>query len=201
MGSSDTDVKTPPPSRRRVPKRMTLREFEAFDTNPDEKWELIDGVPFMTPSARLPHNELLDALKFFLLQHLKPIGAWTVARDTSVRIPKFTSELRPDLAAYLRTDLVSPKVFPIKARPKLVVECVSPGSEDFDFKAKKQIYQKSGVPEYWIVDPKTGAITLLVLAKSGYEQLSYDPKGRILSPLIGRSLRIVVEEWDFRIEA
>jgi Uma2 family endonuclease len=65
--------------------------------------------------------------------------------------------------------------------------------------SKRTLYCKVGIPEYWIVDPKTGAITLYTLVKGAYEQLSVDPKGFIKSPLLKRKLRIVVKPWTFEI--
>lgn len=65
--------------------------------------------------------------------------------------------------------------------------------------AKLRLYEKAGVPEYWVVDPKTGAISLFVLKKRAYEQLVVDPKGFIASPLLKKKLRIVVHPWSFEI--
>lgn len=199
MGSSDTDVKTPPPSRRRVPKRMTLREFEAFDTNPDEKWELIEGVPFMTPTASGAHQNLAGTLWAFISRILTVDRGWYVITDTSARFGDIRTEVRPDVAAYRQDDVKDPRTVPLRAVPHLVVECLSPSNAHYDLNEKKRVYRKAGVQEYWVVDPKTGAITLFVLRKGDYEQLGVDPEGFIESPLLKRKLRIVVKPWSFEI--
>jgi Uma2 family endonuclease len=52
----------------------------------------------------------------------------------------------------------------------LVMEVVSDGDEDRrrDLKEKREEYARAAVPEYWIVDPKLGKITVLTLVGSAY---------------------------------
>jgi len=179
---------------------MTLRQFEAFERDhQDERWELIEGTPAMTPSPTNSHQDLSFEICAYLRSVLTSKAGWFVVPDVSLRLSTLMSEVRPDVAAYLQKDLKDRSTFPIRAVPKLVVECVSPGNMQADMVDKRRLYHKAGIPEYWIVDPKTGAITLLVHRKAEYEQLSVDPKGFIESPLRKQKLRIVVEPWAFRI--
>jgi len=41
----------------------------------------------------------------------------------------------------------------IEGAPDLVMEVLSPGSSAKDLREKKWLYQRSGVREYWVVDP------------------------------------------------
>ena len=52
----------------------------------------------------------------------------------------------------------------------LVMEVVSGGTEDRgrDLRRKRLEYAAAGIPEYWIVDPKRGQITVLRLANGKY---------------------------------
>jgi Uma2 family endonuclease len=52
----------------------------------------------------------------------------------------------------------------------LVVEVVSGSAEDRerDLTTKRQEYAEAGIPEYWIVDPKTAVVHVLVLANNEY---------------------------------
>lgn len=45
----------------------------------------------------------------------------------------------------------------------LVIEVVSPDDPTRDIEAKRVEYAEVGIPEYWIVDPRDGSITVLVL--------------------------------------
>lgn len=43
----------------------------------------------------------------------------------------------------------------IDGAPDLIIEVLSKGTEKLDRITKKAVYEKCGVLEYWIVDPKT----------------------------------------------
>lgn len=178
---------------------MTLREFATFDADQTEKWELLEGTPCMTPSPASPHQHLAGLLFSRLISELSPQAGWYLLLDTSVRFASHDSEVRPDLAAYRQDAIKNKDDLPLSAVPALVIECLSPSTAARDMDTKRVLYHKVGVPEYWVVDPKTGAISLFVHKKAGYEQLSVDPKGFIKSPLLKKSLRIVVKRWTFEI--
>jgi Uma2 family endonuclease len=53
----------------------------------------------------------------------------------------------------------------------LVVEVVSEGveSRERDLETKRHEYAQAGIPEYWIVDPKTSTVQVLYLSDDTYE--------------------------------
>lgn len=55
--------------------------------------------------------------------------------------------------------------------PRLVVEVVSPGKIQYerDYVAKRFQYQQIGVEEYWLVDPESAIVTILVLNEGVYQ--------------------------------
>jgi Uma2 family endonuclease len=71
------------------------------------------------------------------------------------------------------------------APPLLVVEVVSPGElqRDRDYVAKRIQYQDCGIPEYWIVDPQTLKILVLVLEGNTYIEFgSFSGDDLVVSP-------------------
>lgn len=56
----------------------------------------------------------------------------------------------------------------VSAAPLLVVEILSPGTVMHDTVTKRELYEKSRVREYWIVDLEKRAIAQLVLRKKHY---------------------------------
>ena len=50
----------------------------------------------------------------------------------------------------------------------LVAEVVSPDDPDRDYQEKRVDYAQAGIPEYWIVDPRDPAITILALVGDRY---------------------------------
>ena len=75
----------------------------------------------------------------------------------------------------------------------LVLEVVSPDDPARDYVVKRGDYAEAGVPEYWIVDPRTETVTVLVLRGDAYiEQGAYGPGGTADSPLL-TGLRVEVD--------
>ena len=50
----------------------------------------------------------------------------------------------------------------------LVAEVVSPADPERDYVRKRADYAEAGIPEYWIVDPRQQAVTILTLGEDGY---------------------------------
>ena len=50
----------------------------------------------------------------------------------------------------------------------LVMEVVSPENRRHDLETKREEYARAGIPEYWIVDPQEGRITVLSLEGEEY---------------------------------
>ena len=46
----------------------------------------------------------------------------------------------------------------VKGAPDLVVEIGSPGTRRRDETIKRRLYERSGVPEYWVIDPELDVI-------------------------------------------
>jgi Uma2 family endonuclease len=58
--------------------------------------------------------------------------------------------------------------------PDLVVEITSPGTAAYDRDAdigKRGAYARAGVPEYWLADPLTRTVEVLVLEDEAYATL------------------------------
>jgi Uma2 family endonuclease len=49
----------------------------------------------------------------------------------------------------------------VQGAPALVIEILSPGTRRTDEQAKRQLFERGGVREYWMVDPEFEAVTVL----------------------------------------
>ncbi len=69
--------------------------------------------------------------------------------------------------------------------PDLVVEILSPGTEDRDRGYKRVLYARYGVREYWIVDPAKRCIEIYVPDRTGFVlRASYSGDQPLTSPLL-----------------
>jgi len=73
----------------------------------------------------------------------------------------------------------------IRGAPDLAIEILSPTTSQRDRRAKKALYARSGVTEYWIVDPDTQSVEVYKLTARGYRWVkTYSNKETLLSPLL-----------------
>lgn len=56
----------------------------------------------------------------------------------------------------------------IEGAPDLVAEVLSPSTGYYDLRGKKTLYERSGVKEYWIVDPVEGSVEVYENGADGF---------------------------------
>jgi Uma2 family endonuclease len=70
--------------------------------------------------------------------------------------------------------------------PRLVVEVVSPGQSDRDYRFKRTEYAARQIPEYWIVDSISATIIVLHWVNGLYEEQVFTGTAAIASPELGK---------------
>jgi Uma2 family endonuclease len=78
----------------------------------------------------------------------------------------------------------------------LAVEVVSPDSVDRDWHTKYQEYERAGVREYWIADPRHQRFAAYSLRGKAYRPLPIDDDGRVRSKVLKGFF--VRAEWFWR---
>ena len=136
--------------------------------------EIIDGELIVTPSP-IPFHEGLGSE--LMLEFGPVVKAGNLGRiyggNVDVVLP--TGEVViPDLCfiGKDRLDIIGPTA--IEGPPDLVVAILSPATRGRDLGAKKALYARFGVREYWVVDPVARSITVFVLRDGRYEALSQE---------------------------
>jgi Uma2 family endonuclease len=135
-------------------RRMTLDEFDLAEGQPGYLYELHKGVVSVmdVPSPR-PLIQIHSTRRQFAAYDLqKPGTIHTIAgsMECKLLLAESESERHPDLAIY-KTPPPEEDVWSVWV-PELVVEVVSPGSEQRDYTDKPEEYLDFGVSEYWIID-------------------------------------------------
>lgn len=122
---------------------------------PDDglRHELLDGVHVVTPAPMPPHQVVLQefqvALHAALRGHPK-LGV--LASPADIRFGPHTL-VQPDLFVFRKDPGHRVRDWSEVGVPVLAVEFLSPTTAGRDRTAKRRIYQRAGVAEYWIVDP------------------------------------------------
>jgi Uma2 family endonuclease len=134
--------------------KLTYDDFLLF---PDDgkRHELIDGEHCVTPSPNTKHQRVSGNLHFFIRAWLEehPVGQVFYA-PVDVVFSRF-DVVEPDLL-YLSNERVAEIVTSqhVTGAPDIVIEIGSPGTRKRDETIKRRLYDRSGVPEYWVVDPE-----------------------------------------------
>jgi Uma2 family endonuclease len=138
--------------------KLTYEDFLLF---PDDgkRHELIDGEHYVTPSPNLRHQEISGRLHLLIAAWLQqhPIGKVYYA-PLDVIFSNF-DVVEPDLL-YVSNER-APALLAgqhVTGAPDIVIEIGSPGTRKRDETIKRRLYEKSGVTEYWIVDPDIDVI-------------------------------------------
>ena len=140
--------------------RLTYDDFVHF---PDDgkRHELIDGEHYVTPSPNTKHQRIVGNLYFLLRQYLesRPIGRAFLSPFDVV----FTAfdVVEPDLLYMSHeraTEILT--ALNVQGTPELVIEIGSKGTRKRDETIKRRLYERSGVSEYWFVDPELDVVRL-----------------------------------------
>lgn len=121
-----------------------------YDDEPD--YEIIEGEKFMSPAENLGHGTIIGRLFFEFVNYIikNDIDTAVFVDDIDVHFPD-GSLLKPDLSVVCNPDIVN-KEGSVNGAPDLVVEVLSRSTMKKDIGIKKDIYERNGVKEYWIID-------------------------------------------------
>ena len=151
-------------------KEWTYEEFMSLPEGGPFRYEIIDGELCMTPSPNTRHQEISWNLSGFFWSFLKrrPIGRSFSAPYDVVFSNDPLQVVEPDLVFVSKEHLSIIGEKNIQGVPDLLVEILSPSTETADRRVKHSLYERFGVPEYWIVDPATNTIQVFRLADGHY---------------------------------
>jgi Uma2 family endonuclease len=100
-----------------------------------------------------------------------PDGGWWIVVEPDVRLSPHDI-VAPDLAGWRRSRMPAlPDARPVDLVPDWLCEVVSPGRARQDRVRKANLYLRSGVPHYWIVDPDARTLEAFEAREGGWLRL------------------------------
>lgn len=162
MGAISTNIDAAP---RYAGLRMSADAYLALPSD-GCKYELINGVVYMSPSASFPHQmiaaEIMLQIGMFLEQ--RPIGV--VVADMDIRLSN-EQVFRPDVI-FLASEKAARCGAAVTVAPDVAVEVISPDSRENDADIKRKAYEVAGIGEYWLIDPNQETFAFLRLTAGQY---------------------------------
>ena len=128
---------------------------------PDDgnRYEAIEGDLHVTPTPTRRQQivllHLYDALRPLLT---RPDRGVLMIAEAGVEFPDTREGVQPDLVfvSNERRGIIGDAA--LRGAPDLVIEILSPSTASRDRGIKRQLYERQGVREYWIVDPEASAV-------------------------------------------
>lgn len=170
------------------PKLKTFEDYLAYVEGTDGFYELTNGELIEMPPesdenviiARAMDRALSELVGFRRVRTHQlalemPGQPKNRFPDITVLRPEHLEQLKASGQSAIRLEM---------APPMLVVEVVSPGlnNQKRDYIDKRNQYEWREIPEYWIVDPAQGQVTVLALTENGYEEAVFEGDAVVKSP-------------------
>ncbi|MEL6698898.1 MAG: Uma2 family endonuclease [Bacteroidota bacterium] len=172
-----------------------------------ERVELIRGCIFkMSPAPSMGHQEISTNLVGEIYQYLKRKTCKVFHAPFDVRLPlpesqmtgqKVDTVVQPDICVVCDPQKLDSRG--CIGAPDWIIEILSKSTSNKDLNEKYDLYQNTGVKEYWIVHPAEGTIMTHTLQENGrYKRADkiYTHQD-IISPAVFPELEIELK-WVFR---
>lgn len=143
--------------------------YEDLEAMPDDGYrrEIIGGSLIVTPAPSGGHQRVAGNL-FALLRDAETPETMAMVAPYDWKLPDGGS-VQPDVMVIRRQDFDSAGPLPQGAVPLLVVEVLSPSNPTQDRMLKRDLYERLGVPAYWLVDPSEPSMLALRLLDGRYQ--------------------------------
>jgi len=148
------------------------------DYTEEYRSEMLNGITvMMAPRPTTRHNRVLFNIAYIFETYLRKKTCRTFTDGTDVYLTT-KDRVIPDVMIVCNKDII--KRDGVHGVPDLMVEVLSRGTAKRDRGYKKDLYERCGVREYWIVDPDSRSVDVYHLQNEKfvlddvYQQLPAD---------------------------
>ena len=166
-----------------------------------ERWEIIDGHAYAMSPAPTNFHQLIVGELFARIHHHfhgKPCRPFVAPFD--VRLPnaglddhEIDTVVQPDISLVCDPNKLKDNHGCLGA-PDWVIEVLSPSTAVHDQRIKRALFERHGVPEYWLVHPVDRSVTIYRLVNQAYGQPLIYGVEDVCSPLAVPELVIAVAD-------
>jgi len=142
----------------------------------EDRLELIKGKIFkMTPAPASAHQRISWIISGELYSNLKNKSCKAYTAPFDVRLPrkgenedkKIITVVQPDICVICDPAKVDTRG--CTGAPDIVIEILSPGNNQKELRNKYEVYEESGVIEYWIISPQDKTFLKYTLVEGCYQ--------------------------------
>jgi len=178
--------------------KLTYADYLQF---PDDglRHEIIEGEHYVTGSPITKHQRILLMLSYLLQSHLEGHpGGQILFAPFDVLLSEFNVFV-PDLIYLSKARAPQLTAKNLQGAPDLVVEILSASTRARDVRLKRDVYDRTGVVEYWTIDPEHEVVTVHrrapgTPAGSGFDDIAVlTPDDVVTTPLLPQ-LQLSIEK-------
>lgn len=138
----------------------------------DERWELIDGMAYAMTAPMRIHQKVVSELGRQIGNYLQGKTCEVYVAPFAVRLPqnneadeKVDTVVEPDISIICDPNKLDK--YGCRGAPDWIIEVLSPSTTFKDMHTKRNLYEKVGVREYWIVQPTESWVMIYLLDAQG----------------------------------
>lgn len=155
-------------------KKITYEEFLQIDSNTEEYLEYVDGQVYNQASPSTIHQRVSVNFTAELRNYFRNKECELFHAPFDIQLKneneEYPNKVIPDITVICDKNGLNDKNY--VGVPTLIIEILSPSNQAHDLITKMNLYQRFGVKEYWIVNPKLGSIQIYALGEDRlYEQV------------------------------
>ncbi|MDQ1674503.1 MAG: hypothetical protein QOC98_3065 [Frankiaceae bacterium] len=155
----------------------TIDDLYRLPADDGDRYEVLNGSLHVTPPAAYPHNRRAQRLGAALMA-AAPAGFEVLSTGTQA-IRMGNEGPCPDVAVFSEGEYATD--IPVEA-VVLLVEVTSPSNRSTDTVTKLDLYARSGVRHYWVVDPDEITVYELDAGSGSYRVVSRGPAAEVSAP-------------------
>ncbi|MBI1865145.1 MAG: Uma2 family endonuclease [Nitrospirae bacterium] len=171
--------------------KFTYEDYLLFPED-GRRREIIDGELYnadiaLGRSPSLKHQRTSANLLETLNAFVRPDGVGMIVQAPFDVVFPNENVVQPDLSfvSTARVSIIAKKC--IQGPPDLIVEILAEETWRLDETIKRKLYERHGVPEYWIVDPELETVKVFRMTDQGYvraAELSRESGDALSTPLL-----------------
>lgn len=164
-------------------KKYTYSDYLSIDD--EKRYEIYEGILTVVPAPATRHQKISWKIEYTIGGFIEENNLGDIfAAPTDVVFAEDVV-LQPDILfiSKERSEIIKPQA--VMGPPDLVVEIASPSTSSYDTVKKRELYQRYGVKEFWLVFPEENAIEVLILGEGIYREFtSVKGTGRVKSKIL-----------------
>lgn len=171
-------------------------DYEAYcrlPAVPGRRFEVFFGVLWTTRAPTIRHETVVHRLGWELERHQEQApGDLVLSAPAEVILPGLAEPAKPDLLYVCAAHAAIVSGQRVRGAPDLVVEVTARRTGRLDRRVKLPAYERGGVLEYWVADPRARLIQVFALENAAYTLLGEYAPGEVLTSRLLPGLRFPI---------